>query len=384
MSVRTGLDRARAAGFSDWKGKRVAALCHHASVSRDLTHLTRVLREAKLDVRCIFSPEHGLWGGKDTRIPNSQNVEPRSGYLVHSLYGQTYRPTREMLDGVETLFIDLQDVGARFYTYTWSMAHCLDACAEFGVQAVVLDRPNPIGGDLFEGPVLEPKFSSFVGLHPVAQRHGMTHGEIATWIKQRMLPNLDLRVVECEGWTRDMAFSRTGLPWIPASPNMPREETARVYPGIGLLEGTDLSEGRGTTRPFEIFGHPSFDPWKLSDALNALKLPGAQFRALYYQPTWSKHARKGCGGAFLHVTDQKAFRPVHTAIALLRTVRERYPEALGWDAENRRNRFDRLAGCSWLREEIDRGAGLSAIDERIQGSAREFESTRKAALLYAT
>jgi uncharacterized protein YbbC (DUF1343 family) len=329
VSVLTGLDLAAKSAFSKWRGQGVAALCHHASITRERRHLTAVLGEAEADVRAVFSPEHGIWGGKDTRIATEGRVEPRSGYPVHSLYGETYRPTAEMLRGVEVLFIDLQDVGTRFYTYTWSMAHCLAACEEHGIEAVVLDRPNPIGGLQFEGPLLEARFSSFVGLHPVAQRHGMTHGELASWLRSTAHPKLKLSVLACEGWSRSMDFSGTGLTWVPPSPNMPRIETALVYPGMGLLEGTDLSEGRGTTRPFETFGHPKLDGWKLAELLNKMALPGVRFRPVYFQPTWSKHAGAGCGGCFIHVLDPEAFRPVRTAVAVLLAVRELNSELLG-------------------------------------------------------
>ena len=380
VSILTGLDVSASDGFAALKGKSIGVLCHHASVDRHFRHITRLLTDAQKEsgfqMKCAFSPEHGLWGAKDSRIPGT-NIDSRTGLTVHSLYGETYRPTKPMLEGIETLIIDLQDVGARFYTYTWTMAHCLSACEEFGVQAVVLDRPNPIGGELAEGTVLEPKFSSFVGLHPVAQRHGMTFGEMATWIKDKFHPKLDLKVIEMQGWSRKLLFERTDLPWISPSPNMPRVDTAYVYPGMCLLEGTALSEGRGTTRPFETFGHPKLDGWKLVS-----KLSGIPLRPLYYQPTWSKHAGQYCGGAFLIIKDRFKFRPVETAIRILLAVRELVPEALGWEEESRRSRFDRLAGCSWLRESIASGEKIDAIQQRSQEGSKQFLIERKESLLY--
>lgn len=386
MSVRTGLDVLTATNFEALKGKTVGILCHHASVDRNYRHIAFHLRDAQakgsLKVGAIFSPEHGLWGGADRRIESKNEPEPRTGFLVHSLYGEVRRPTREMMQGIDAFVVDLQDVGARFYTYTWSMANCLAACEEFGVPVYVLDRPNPIGGVRVEGPVLESQFSSFIGLHPIAQRHGMTFGEIAMWLKAKVHPKLDLKVLRCEGWRRTMAFEETKLPWIVPSPNMPRVETAFVYPGICLLEGTNMSEGRGTTRPFETFGHPKIDGWRLAEDLNDLALPGAMFRPLYFQPTWSKNAGQGCGGCFLHVTDRMKFEPVFATIVMLSLVKDQAPEALGWEQESRRTRFDRLAGCSWLREAIAGGEFVTSIRERIESSTRAFLAERSRALLY--
>lgn len=380
MSVLTGLDVLAADGVASLKGKSVGVLCHHASVDRKFRHITQLLidaqQESKFQVKCAFSPEHGLWGAKDSRIQGT-NVDSRTGLVVNSLYGQTYRPTKEMIEGIDTLLIDLQDVGARFYTYTWTMAHCLSACEEFGIKAIILDRPNPIGGDQAEGPVLESAFSSFVGLHPIAQRHGMTFGEIATWLKNKVHPKLDLKVIEMQGWSRKLLYERTGLPWIPPSPNMPRVDTAYVYPGMCLLEGTAMSEGRGTTRPFETFGHPKLDGWKLAE-----KLRDTPLRPLYFQPTSSKHIGQVCGGCVIHVRDRFQFRPVETAIRILQAVREIAPEALGWEDKPRQGRFDRLAGCSWLRESIASSDKLERILERSAEESKGFEAERSQSLLY--
>ena len=383
--VESGLDVLVGTGFEALQGRKLGVLCHHASVDRRLTHLLSHLKRADqkgvLKLVAGFSPEHGLWGAKDSRIEGS-NVDRHAGIPVHSLYGRTYRPSQEMLEGIDTFVIDLQDVGARFYTYTWSMAHCLAACAEKGIRAVILDRPNPIGGTQVEGPVLEPAFSSFVGLHPIAQRHGMTHGEMATWIKAQFHPMLDLQVIRARGWQRSQYHDKTGLPWVVPSPNMPRLETAVVYPGTCLFEGTDLSEGRGTTRPFETFGHPEVDGWKLAEHLNAQNLAGATFRPLFFQPTSSKHLGKGCGGCFLHVTNRSKFHAVSTAIAILLGVQKMAPQCLGWGDTARQGRFDRLAGCSWLRESITRGESLHAIQERIESSSKAFLVQRESSLLY--
>jgi uncharacterized protein YbbC (DUF1343 family) len=384
-SVASGLDMLAKSGFAELKGRSVGILCHHASLDRGFRHAAFLLEDAAtagtLELVCAFSPEHGMWGAKDSRIAGT-NVDAKTGLTVHSLYGETYRPTKAMLEGVDTMLIDLQDVGARFYTYTWSMAHTLSSCEEHGIEAWILDRPNPIGGAQAEGPVLEPEFSSFVGLHPVAQRHGMTHGELAEWIRGRFLPKLSLRVVRMEGWQRSMHFEAAGLPWIPPSPNMPRVETAVVYPGTCLFEGTALSEGRGTTRPFETFGHPDLDGWKLAERLNAQKLPGVFFRPLYFQPTSSKHAGKGCGGCFIHVRERTKYEPVAVAIAILAAVREQNPSLLGWEDKSRQGRFDRLAGCSWLRESLSSGEPLHAIRERIESTSKAFMAERKQVLAY--
>src|SRR5712691_7781401 len=236
---------------------------------------------------------------------------------VHSRHGSAREPTAEMLEGLDVLLVDLQDVGARYYTFVWTLFLCLRACATHGLQVVVLDRPNPINGLTTEGPVLDPNYRSFVGLHPLPVRHGLTIGELAQRFRDEAFPNLGLTILAMKNWQREMWFDQTGLPWVMPSPNMPTLDTATVYPGMCLLEGTNISEGRGTTRPFEIFGAPFIDAESFCRELNALRLLGVHFRATWFQPTFQKFAGRLCGGAQLHVLDRNSFRPFATGVEII-------------------------------------------------------------------
>jgi uncharacterized protein YbbC (DUF1343 family) len=289
-------------------------------------------------------------------------------------------PERSMVADIDVLLFDVQDVGARVYTYIATMAYCMQACAESGVEFVVLDRPNPIGGVHLEGPVLEyPAQSSFVGLYPIPLRHGMTVGELARLFNERFLPKkARLTVVPMRGWRRERWFDETGLPWVIPSPNMPTLQTATVYPGQVLLEGTNLSEGRGTTRPFELFGAPWIDGHALTERLNALRLPGVTFREAWFTPTFSKHEGKLCGGAQVHVTSRDAYRPVRTALHVIRTVRELYPEDLSFHAEY----FDRIVGTNAVRRGLEAGKDPDEILAAGQRAVEEFEALRRTYLLY--
>lgn len=315
--TRTGLDRLAAQNFARLKGKRVGLLSHPAGVTCDLRPAADLMHAANVDLVALFGPQHGLVGSTQDNMVEWEggNRDPRTGARVHSLYGEVRKPTPEMLAGLDLLVIDLMDVGARYYTFVWTACLCIEACAENGVEVLILDRPNPLGRAV-EGPVLDPHYSSFVGLHPVPTRHGKTLGEIATgYARDKDLPAPE--IVACEDWDGGY-WDATGLPWIAPSPNMPTLDTAIVYPGACLLEGTNLSEGRGTCRPFETLGAPFLQAHPFAEALNALNLPGAHFRPVEFEPTFNKHAGKLCGGVFVHVTDREAFRPVLTYTLLLR------------------------------------------------------------------
>ncbi|MFQ3677588.1 MAG: DUF1343 domain-containing protein [Fimbriimonadaceae bacterium] len=331
-AVRTGLDVLVSSEFEPLAGKRLGVVANHASVDRDLVHISRHLARAekagKLEVRAYLGPEHGLWGAFDDRVAGEGEVEPHTGKPFISLYGASYEPPSDFLDAVDGVLFDLPDVGSRFYTYTWTLAHVLEGCQKAGKPVWLLDRPNPIGGVEREGPVLEPECASFVGRYPIPIRHGMTLGELGTWMVERFIPGADLRVIGVEGWRRADHWPATGLPWVMPSPAMPLYETAVVYPGMGLLEATNLSEGRGTTRPFEMFGAPYLDGWALADALNAAEMLGVRFRPVQFEPTSGKHREVVCQGCFLHVFDPVAFRPVQTALRVMREVwRQRPAEA---------------------------------------------------------
>lgn len=383
--VLTGLDVLEAEGFRRLCGRRIGLLVHPASVNRRLRHAARLLHEAPaVDLRCLFGPQHGLFGQtQDNMIEWEGFADPTTGLPAHSLYGERRRPTAAQLDGIDTLVVDLQDVGARYYTFVWTLLLCLEACAEHGKQVVVLDRPNPIGGLLSEGNLPDPAYRSFVGLSPLPMRHGLTMGELARLLAARHAPGVRLEIVPMQGWRRAMDFEATGLPWVMPSPNMPTVDTAFVYPGFCLLEGTELSEGRGTTRPFELFGAPGIEPERLVARLEAWNLPGAVFRPLRFEPTFQKHAGRLCGGAQVHVTDRRAFRPVLTAIAALAAVRELWPAALRWreppyEYETRKLPIDILAGGPGLREGIAAGRPPQEIVAAWEAGLAEFaaESAR--------
>jgi uncharacterized protein YbbC (DUF1343 family) len=255
---------------------------------------------------------------------------PRLHIPVYSLYGDHREPTAEMLEGLDVLLVDLQDVGSRYYTFVWTLYLSMRACERCGIAVVVLNRPNPINGVTTEGPVLEPNYKSFVGMHPIPVRHGRTIGELAQQFRDETFPNCELFVLPMKNWERAMWFDQTGLPWVMPSPNMPTLETATVYPGMCLFEGTNISEGRGTTRPFEIFGAPFIDAEKLCAELNGLKLPGVFFRENYFQPTFQKFSGQLCGGAQIHVIDRERFQPFRVGVELIKHIRNTYPENFQW------------------------------------------------------
>ncbi len=318
----------------DLRGARIGALLHPASISATLEHSLTLLKRhhGHLFLLCaLFGPQHGFTGQtQDNMIEWRSFRHPRLGIPVHSLYGETREPGPEMLEGLDALVIDLQDVGARYYTFIWTMYLSLRACERNGVAVVVLDRPNPLNGMTIEGPILDPAYRSFVGMHPLPVRHGRTIGELAETFRREAFPGCDVRVLPMEGWTRSMWFDETGLPWVMPSPNMPTLDTATVYPGMCLLEGTNLSEGRGTTRPFELFGAPWIDADHFAHELNALKLPGVFFRAANFQPTFHKFAGELCGGAQLHILNRADFEPFRTAIEILRHVQASHGANFEW------------------------------------------------------
>jgi uncharacterized protein YbbC (DUF1343 family) len=367
--VKTGLDQIVARWPRVLNGARVGLVVHPASVSSNLRHAVTVCNtSAKFRLKALFGPQHGIRGETQDNMIEWEGFRDKwTGLPVYSLYGKSRRPTVEMLRGLDALIIDLQDVGARYYTFIWTMALAMQACLEAGKAVVVLDRPNPIGGKVAEGPVLLPEYSSFVGLHPLPVRHGMTIGEIALYLKS-FYPGVGLHIIKMTGWTRGMWFEDTGLPWVLPSPNMPTVDTAAVYPGTCLLEGTNLSEGRGTTRPFEIFGAPFVDPDAVVKRLAGFGLEGVVFRPLYFLPAFQKHTGTLCGGAQLHVTDRKRFKPFKTGVAVIKAVFDLYPKELFWkkppyEYEERLAPIDILAGTGRLRKEIEAGTGLRAMEK---------------------
>ena len=317
-----------------FRGARIAALLHPASVSSKLQHASRVLETYNGDLfrlSAFFGPQHGFLGQtQDDMVEWKSYEHPRLRIPVYSLYGEHREPTTEMLQDIDVLLVDLQDLGARYYTFIWTMYLCMRACEQNGVAVIVLDRPNPINGVTTEGPSLDADYKSFVGLHTVPVRHGKTIGELAQQFRDEAFPKCRLTILPMKNWKREMWFDQTGLPWVMPSPNMPTLDTATVYPGLCLLEGTNISEGRGTTRPFEIFGAPFIDPERLCSELNNLKLGGVFFRQNYFQPTFHKFAGELCGGAQLHVIDRETFQPFVTGVQIIKLIRKIYHEQFQW------------------------------------------------------
>ncbi|HEY0708651.1 MAG TPA: DUF1343 domain-containing protein [Polyangia bacterium] len=381
------------------RGRRVGVLCHPASVTPDLTHVVDRLIGAGIRPVHLFGPEHGVRGEAQDMVDVSGEVDRRTGIPVTSLYGTTFEslsPPADALGQIDVLLIDLQDIGSRYYTYIWTMALAMQAAAAAKVQIVVLDRPNPLGGIAVEGGDVHPETESFVGLGSIPVRHGLTIGEVAKLVKagipwggDRFARPLDcdLEIVPMRGWRRQDSFEATGLPWVLPSPNMPTVDTAFVYPGQCLLEGTNVSEGRGSTRPFEIIGAPFIDGHRLAERLHRHDLPGIRFRPLSFRPTFQKHAGKSCGGVQLHVVDRTTFQPYRTGIALLRELWAVGGEAFGWRTEAyefvaHRPAIDLLTGGDEVRLGIERGAPLEEIFASFVPAERAFRERRRAHLIY--
>jgi uncharacterized protein YbbC (DUF1343 family) len=388
VRVRTGLDRVLTGGADHLRGTACGLIVHPASVTSDLTFGADALLEADFDVRALFGPQHGARGDKQDNMAESEfYTDPVTGLPVHSLYGSVRKPPPEMLDGLEAMLIDLQDVGVRVYTFVWTMALAMEACAEAGVRFVVLDRPNPIACDRREGPVLRPGFESFVGLHPVPLRHGLTCGELALWLNDVRGIGCELEIVPCEGLRREMRWCDTGLPWVMPSPNLPTVDSCDVYPGMVLVEGTNLSEGRGTTRPFELVGAPYLDARAFAERLNRHRLPGVWFRPCHFEPTFQKHAGTMCGGAQLHVSDALTFEPVRTAVALLSAAKQLAPTTFAWRAppyeyEEALPPIDILWGHDGLRTGVESGATLDEIMRGVEEELTDFGHSVARFLLY--
>ncbi|HZZ83627.1 MAG TPA: DUF1343 domain-containing protein [Anaeromyxobacteraceae bacterium] len=366
-------------------------MCNPTAVDRRLQHAADLLHAAPgVKLRALFGPEHGVRGDAQYMAAVGHETDPRTGLPVHSLYGPTVdslTPAPEALHGLDALVFDIQDVGARYYTYQATMMLCMEAAARAGIGFVVLDRPNPIGGAAVEGPALQRGFESFCGLHDLAPRHGMTVGELAQLFRAERRLELNLLVVPCQGWRREQRARDTGLPWVFPSPNMPTPETALVYPGMCLLEGTNLSEARGTTRPFEIFGAPWLDGAALAEALQAEKLPGVGFRPVSFVPAWDKHAGARCQGVELHVRDAEAFRPFRTGLACVALARAQDPDKFRWRSEPYEYvanvpAFDLLCGSAREREGIEAGRSWKELARAFAPEERAFARRRARHLRY--
>ena len=370
-------------------GLRVGVLANPASIDHSYTHVADQLsRSTKCTLAAIFGPQHGYQSNlQDNMIETPHANDKRRDVPIFSLYSETREPTPEMLSLVDVLIIDLQDVGARIYTFIYTMANCLRAAARAGIPVIVCDRPNPIGGLEIEGMTLDPGYESFVGQFRMPMRHGMTVAELARLFNEHHGIGAELEVVPMQGWSREMYFDATDVPWIMPSPNMPTLETTVVYPGTVLLEGTMLSEGRGTTRPFELIGAPWLDGEALAEALNGAGVEGAHFRAVNFEPTFQKHAEIACGGCQIHVTDRAAFAPVKAGIAIIRESYSAAPDAFAWrdppyEYEHDKMPIDILAGSPTLRQQIEEQAPLDDIVASWRLGVAEFAELRKPYLLY--
>lgn len=393
-TVASGLDRLVAEDFARLRGRRTGLVTHPAAVDarlRDAAGLFAASKNVRLSA--IFGPEHGLYGQAQDLESVSDKEAAAPAVRSYSLYGSTaasLRPTPEQLADLDLLVVDLQDVGSRYYTFQATMKYCLEAAAPLGLPVLVLDRPNPIAGHLVEGPRLRPGYESFVGCHDIAIRHGLTIGELALLYQAALdaagTP-VDVEVIPCEGWRRTMWFDETGLPWVLPSPNMPALDTAVVYPGQCLIEGTNLSEGRGTTRPFELCGAPWLDPLELARRMNAAGLPGVVFRPVRFRPTFQKHAGIDCGGVQLHVTDREAFRPVRTSLALLIEIRRLDPDRFAWRTAEYEFVTDPIAidllfGSDRERRAIEAGGSWEEIAAAWDDDEQAFGMRRHHAWLY--
>ena len=370
------------------RGQRVALVTHQASIDARFEHAVTLLRDLRgVKVATLLAPEHGLWGAPQDHIWIDGTRDPATGLPVWSLYGPRREPSDAMLRGIDAVVVDLQDVGSRYYTFIWSMALVMRACARRGVSVVVLDRPNPLGGAIVEGNVADPGFASFVGLYPLAIRHGLTIGEIAGYLNEHHSIGCRLTVVPMRGWRRRMLWEDTGLPWVPPSPNMPTPGTARVYPGGCLIEGTNLSEGRGTTRPFEWIGAPYLDARRYAAALERERLPGVRFRPARFQPTFHKWAGKLCDGVQVHVTDAARFKPFLTGLAEIAVARRLAPRRFAWrrppyEFEKRLMPIDILCGTDLIRRAIEKGTPLRVIERAWQRDLERWKGLRERYLLY--
>ncbi len=389
MRVRTGLERLLDDEARLVVGRRIGLICNPTSVDAELRHAADLLLargDVKLDV--LFGPEHGVRGEAQDMDAVEAGRDPITGLRCHSLYGAdvgSLEPTDAMLEGLDALVFDIQDIGTRYYTFVWTMALAMRACARRGIDMIVLDRPNPIGGTQVEGGLVAPGFDSFVGLYPVAVRHGMTAGEIARFVNDACGIGCALTVVAMQGWRRDMYFRETRLPWVLPSPNMPTVETALVYPGMCLVEGTEISEGRGCTRPFEIFGAPYIDGVRLAEELSGL--PGVRLRPLVFRPTFHKHAGKGCGGLQIHVYARGEFLPFKTGVGVLRAIKKLWPEHFRWrdkpyEFVTTIPAIDLLCGSAEVRQGIESGAALDDIAATWRKPEAEFVEHRRPYLLY--
>ena len=387
--IRPGIEVLVNDKFASLSGQRIGLVCNQASVFPDLRHVADIFSEhPDLDLTTLFGPQHGIRGDvQDNMIETDHTIDSRTGIPIYSLYSETREPTEKMLENVDTIVFDLQDVGCRIYTFVYTMANCMRAAKKYGKRVVVCDRPNPIGGLKVEGNITEHEFKSFVGQFEIPTRHGMTTGELALMFNDHFGIGCELEVVKMDGWTRDMWGDETGLPWVLPSPNIPTVDSCVVFPATVHIEGTEMSEGRGTTKPFEINGAPFIDPYVWVDELNKFGFEGVAFRHTNFIPTFQKCAGKLCGGVQLHVTDREKFTPVIVGIAMIKTAYDLYKEHFEWKKDPYeyvfdQNPFDVVCGTDKIRKAIEAGDALKEIEASWHHGLSEFIKDRENYLLY--
>ena len=391
MKTLSGLDVVSMRMPSDLRGKKAGILCHASSITSDFRYITEVFgSDSGCQMAALFGPQHGISGQtQDNMIEWEGRTDPRLGIPVYSLYGEHRKPTPAMLNGLDVMVIDLQDVGARLYTYIWTVKLCMEACTEAGIPIYILDRPNPIGRVQADGPMLREEFFTFVGGASIPLCHRMTIGEMAIWIRQKQMPGCDLHVIRAEGWNRNSLYRETGLPWVIPSPNMPTPETALVYPGTVLAEALNISEGRGTVIPFELIGAPFINGTRLLNELRSRNIPGCSFRIHDFIPTFNKYAGLDCHGVQIHVTDASFFRPVATALHLFDAIIKTSPAGSltfnppPYEYEYRLMPFDILSGDSRMREVLEKELSLEDEISRWDASIELFNNEFSQMTLYS-
>ncbi|CAN5406984.1 DUF1343 domain-containing protein [soil metagenome] len=388
--TRIGIERLLNEKIGVIRGQRVGLVCNQASVMPDtLGHAADVFAaNTAFKLTTLFGPQHGIRGDVQYNMIETPHVrDPRTGIMVYSLYSEVREPTEEMLKDLDVIVVDLQDVGCRIYTFVYTMANCMRAAKKFGKKVIVCDRPNPIGGNAVEGNITEDAFKSFVGQFELPTRHGMTIGELAKMFNGHFGIDCDLEVIEMEGWTREMWGDETGLPWVLPSPNIPDVDTCVVFPATVHVEGTELSEGRGTTLPFLLNGAPFIDPHAWANTLNDFDFDGIIFRPAYFRPTFCEFAGETCGGVQMHVTDRNRFTPVIVGIAMVKTVYDMYTDKFQWRQNAyeyvfNKNPMDVVCGTDKIRYAIESGVALNKIEASWVDGLQEFRAARNPYLMY--
>jgi uncharacterized protein YbbC (DUF1343 family) len=384
-----GLEKLLNERLGDLRGARLGMICNQSSVNHQLRHAADLLHEHRgANLTTLFGPQHGIRGDvQDNMVETAHAIDRVTGVPIYSLYSETREPTGEMLSNVDVLVFDMQDVGCRIYTFVYTLANCMRAAKKYGKRVLVCDRPNPINGVSVAGTVLDPQFASFVGQFPLATRHGMTVGELALMFNKKFGIECELEVIEMSGWSRELWLDQTSAPWVMPSPNMPTLDAATIFPGTVHLEGTQMSEGRGTTRPFELVGAPYIASEEYARQLNSIGFPGVYFRACGFQPTFQKHAGQTCGGVQIHVTERDACEPVIVGVATVKIAHDLYPEHFKWkeppyEYVYDKNPFDVIAGTDKLRAAIERQESLETIQSGWQEALNIFAGEREPFLLY--